>query len=47
MNFIKLDIIPSGHQLQVAIMSHNGYNEEDFVLVNKRSIDRGLFMATI
>ena len=47
MNFIKLDIIPSGHQIHVAIMSHTGYNQEDSVLVNKGSIDRGLFMATI
>lgn len=28
-------------------MSHTGYNQEDSVLVNKGSIDRGLFMATI
>lgn len=47
MNFIKLDTIPSGHQIHVAIMSHTGYNQEDSVLVNKGSIDRGLFMATI
>jgi DNA-directed RNA polymerase II subunit RPB2 len=47
MNFIKLDLIPSGHQIHVAIMSHTGYNQEDSVLVNKGSIDRGLFMATI
>ena len=47
MNFIKLDQIPSGHQIHVAIMSHTGYNQEDSVLMNKGSIDRGLFMATI
>ena len=47
MNFIKLDTLPSGHQIHVAIMSHTGYNQEDSVLVNKGSIDRGLFMATI
>lgn len=47
MNFIKLNQIPSGTQIHVAIMSHTGYNQEDSVLVNKGSIDRGLFSATI
>jgi DNA-directed RNA polymerase beta subunit/intein/homing endonuclease len=47
MNFIQLNQIPSGHQIHVAIMTHTGYNQEDSVLVNKGSIDRGLFMATI
>ena len=47
MNFIHLNKIPSGTQIHVAIMSHTGYNQEDSVLVNKGSIDRGLFMATI
>ena len=47
MNFIHLNKIPSGMQIHVAIMTHTGYNQEDSVLVNKGSIDRGLFMATI
>ena len=47
MNFIKLNKIPSGTQIHVAIMTHTGYNQEDSVLVNKGSIDRGLFIATI
>ncbi len=47
MNMIKLNKIPSGTQIHVAIMSHTGYNQEDSVLVNKGSIDRGLFTATI
>ena len=47
MNFIKLNRIPSGTQIHVAIMTHTGYNQEDSVLVNKASIDRGLFSATI
>ena len=47
MNLINLNKIPSGTQIHVAIMSHTGYNQEDSVLVNKGSIDRGLFMATI
>jgi len=47
MNFIHLNKIPSGTQIHVAIMSHTGYNQEDSVLINKGSIDRGLFMTTI
>lgn len=47
MNFIELNKVPSGCQIHVAIMSHTGYNQEDSVLVNKASIDRGLFSATI
>ena len=47
MNFIQLNRIPSGCQIHVAIMTHTGYNQEDSVLVNKGSIDRGLFSATI
>ena len=47
MNFINLDEIPSGHQIHVAIMSYTGYNQEDSVLINKGSIDRGLFATTV
>jgi DNA-directed RNA polymerase II subunit RPB2 len=47
MNMIQLNKIPSGTQIHVAIMSHTGYNQEDSVLVNKGSLDRGLFLATI
>ena len=47
MNIIQLNRIPSGCQIHVAIMSHTGYNQEDSVLINKGSIDRGLFLATI
>jgi DNA-directed RNA polymerase II subunit RPB2 len=47
MNFIHLNQIPSGTQIHVAIMTHTGYNQEDSVLINKGSLDRGLFLATI
>ena len=43
MNMIKLNKIPSGTQIHVAIMSHTGYNQEDSVLINQGAIDRGLF----
>ena len=47
MNVINLHKIPSGAQVIVAIMTHTGYNQEDSILFNKGSIDRGLFQATI
>jgi len=47
MNFIHLNKAPSGCQIHVAIMTHTGYNQEDSVLINKGSLDRGLFLATI
>ena len=47
MNIIKLNNIPSGQQVIVAIMSHTGYNQEDSLLFNKGALDRGLFLATI
>jgi DNA-directed RNA polymerase II subunit RPB2 len=47
MNMIKLNDIPSGTNVIVAIMTHTGYNQEDSLLFNKSSLDRGLFIATI
>jgi DNA-directed RNA polymerase II subunit RPB2 len=47
MNMIKINEIPSGCNINVAIMTHTGYNQEDSVLINKGSIDRGLFQITI
>jgi DNA-directed RNA polymerase II subunit RPB2 len=47
MDYIKLHKIPNGTPVIVAIMSHSGYNQEDSILFNQGSIDRGLFQATI
>ena len=47
MNMIQLNKIPSGMNVIVAIMTHTGYNQEDSLLFNKGSIDRGLFVTTI
>ena len=47
MNYIKLNNIPSGSMVMVAIMTYSGYNQEDSILFNKGSLDRGLFGATI
>ena len=47
MNMIQLNKIPTGSQIIVAIMTHTGYNQEDSLLVNKGSIDRGMALVTV
>lgn len=47
MDMIHINEIPSGYNVVVAIMTHTGYNQEDSLLFNKGSIERGLFQATI
>jgi DNA-directed RNA polymerase beta subunit len=47
MDLINLNDIPSGSQVIVAIMTHTGYNQEDSLLVNKGSIDRGMALVTV
>jgi DNA-directed RNA polymerase beta subunit len=47
MNIIKLNEIPSGSQLVVAIMTHTGYNQEDSLLINQGSVDRGMALVTV
>ncbi len=47
MDLINLNKIPSGSQLIVAIMTHTGYNQEDSLLINKGSIDRGMALVTV
>jgi len=47
MNMIQLNKIPSGIQVIVAIMTHTGYNQEDSLLINQGSIDRGMALVTV
>ena len=47
MNLLKLNNIPSGEMVIVAIATYTGYNQEDSIIFNQGSIDRGLFQATI
>lgn len=47
MNMLKIGTLSSGEQVIVAIMTHSGFNQEDSILFNRGSIDRGLFHATI
>lgn len=37
---------PCGENVMVAIMCHTSYNVEDAILINKGSLDRGLFQTT-
>jgi DNA-directed RNA polymerase II subunit RPB2 len=47
MNIIRLNEIPSGQMVMVAIASYSGYNQEDSIIFNRAAVDRGLFAATI
>jgi DNA-directed RNA polymerase II subunit RPB2 len=47
MDMIHINKIPAGSNVIVAIMTHTGYNQEDSLLFNKGSVDRGLFVTTI
>ena len=47
MNIIKLNEIPSGSMVVVAIMTYSGYNQEDSIIFNEGSLKRGLFSASI
>ena len=47
MDIINLNKIPSGCMVIVAIGVYSGYNQEDSIIFNKGSLDRGLFSATV
>lgn len=44
--YIYKDKLPNGENLIVAIATYTGYNQEDSIIFNKDSIDRGLFNVT-
>ena len=46
MKFVNNEEMPYGVNTIVAIMSYTGYNVEDAVLINRGSIERGLFRTT-
>lgn len=37
--------LPAGHNAIVAIACYSGYNQEDSVMMNQSSIDRGFFRS--
>ena len=46
MRYFHNDSIPNGLNAIVAIATYSGYNQEDSIIMNKSSIDRGLFRST-
>tara|TARA_B100000686_G_C16805214_1_gene989492 strand:- start:6714 stop:10157 length:3444 start_codon:yes stop_codon:yes gene_type:complete len=46
MKYLNTDKLPNGINVIVAIATYAGYNQEDSILFNKASIDRGLFAST-
>ena len=45
-NILNLASLPSGSMPIVAILSFTGFNQEDSIIINKASIDRGMFAST-
>ena len=43
--FFRAQSMPSGFNIIVAIMTYGGYNQEDSIMINRASIDRGLFRS--
>ncbi|KAJ1885828.1 DNA-dependent RNA polymerase II, partial [Coemansia sp. IMI 209127] len=45
MDYLKFRDLPAGQNAVVGIMCYGGYNQEDSVIMNQSSIDRGLFRS--
>lgn len=45
MEYLRFRELPAGINVIVAIASYTGYNQEDSIIINKSSIDRGLFRS--
>ena len=46
MDHLNFNSIPNGNNVIIAIATYTGYNQEDSVIFNQSSIDRGLFSST-
>jgi len=45
MKYLRFRELPAGNNATVAIMCYSGYNQEDSLILNQSSIDRGLFRS--
>lgn len=45
-HYLKANDLPNGENLIVAIMTYTGYNQEDSIIINKDSVERGMFNIT-
>ncbi|CAD6944691.1 unnamed protein product [Tilletia controversa] len=45
MEFLRFRELPAGQNAIIAILCYSGYNQEDSVIMNQSSIDRGLFRS--
>jgi DNA-directed RNA polymerase II subunit RPB2 len=43
--WMKMDNLPCGNNVIVAIACYGGWNQEDSIILNKSSVDRGLFRS--
>lgn len=43
MQYLHFREMPAGHNAIVAILCYSGYNQEDSIMMNQSSIDRGFF----
>jgi DNA-directed RNA polymerase II subunit RPB2 len=44
--YVNSQNLPSGEHIVVAIMTYTGYNQEDSIIMNQSSIDRGMFRSS-
>ena len=45
MNYMKFKDLPAGNNAVVAIQAYTGYNQEDSLIMNHSSVDRGFFRS--
>lgn len=47
MEYLFFSNLPAGHNAIVAISCYTGYNQEDSMMMNQSSIDRGFFRSIV